>query len=74
MANGRRYNLINSAILELFDFIRLVSKRNGVGREGRKQGEEEMGEEGRGKGEGRGEREKGEEVGKWGGRDRGKEE
>ena len=25
MANGRRYNLVNSAILELFDFIRLVS-------------------------------------------------
>jgi hypothetical protein len=23
MANGRRYNLVNSAILELFDFIRV---------------------------------------------------
>ncbi len=31
MATGHRYNLINSAILELFTFIRLVSGWGGVG-------------------------------------------
>ena len=68
MANGRRYNLINSAILELFDFIRLVSKywrrRDGVGREGRRgrrrrvRRERERGRK-RGEGKGEGGRERG---------------
>lgn len=27
MANGRRYNLLNSAIIELFEYLRMVSER-----------------------------------------------
>lgn len=27
MANGRRYNLLNSAIIELFEYLRMVSVR-----------------------------------------------
>lgn len=27
MANGRRYNLLNSAIIELFEYLRMVSGR-----------------------------------------------
>ncbi len=30
MANGHRYNLVDSAILELFDFIRLVRGSSGL--------------------------------------------